>query len=278
MPKSYLKSFIKEKIKGSTFNFLYFLGRILSLNKYPPILAYHSIDDSGSGISVSLAEFNDQMLLLKKNGYKSLDLGEFVSIIKNNGRIPPKSFILTFDDGYHNNYSIVYPLLQELGFTATIYLITGYIGGFCDWIKDIPVPKLKMLEWETILEMSGDGITFGAHTITHPHLTGLSNDQIEMEICKSRDLIKEKLGKKVTSFCYPYEDFDERVMNIVKKCDFDSACSGSLGVKNDINTLFSLKRIPIWPETTLSYFRFAFSGFYDFLIKRKKLLKQEFEN
>ena len=166
---------IHTQLKQSAFDLSYTLGSLVTWANHPPppVLAYHSIDNSGSEVSVSGNEFNRQMLFLKENGYQTISMTQYAETIRTKGKHSKKSFVLTFDDGYLNNYTEAYPLLKKLGYTATIYLITRYMGGYCDWITDIPVPRLRMLDWDEVLEMTGNGIDFGAHTITHPHLSRL---------------------------------------------------------------------------------------------------------
>jgi peptidoglycan/xylan/chitin deacetylase (PgdA/CDA1 family) len=258
-------------LKDKAFDLLYFIGRYIFRNKQIPVLLYHSIDDSGSIISVYFNEFKKQMKFLKDNGFKSISLDEYITYIKDNKPAPSKSFVLTFDDGYLNFLSEVFPILRQYGFTATIFLATGYIGGSCEWIKENSVPRLKILEWKDIIQLKNSGISFGTHTVSHPYMTELTDKEITYEILECKKLIEQKLGGPITSFCYPYGDYDERVLNIVKKNGFEAACSVDWGVKNNLKSLFALKRLTIGPVTTLSYLKFIFSGFYDLNLIRKRL-------
>jgi peptidoglycan/xylan/chitin deacetylase (PgdA/CDA1 family) len=261
------------KLKDISFEVLYFIGRYVFRNKQTPILLYHSIDESGSIISVYFSEFKKQMKFLKDNGFRSISLDKYITYIKENKPLPSKSFVLTFDDGYKNFLSKVFPLLRQYGFTATIFLTTNYIGGSCEWIKETSIPKLKMLEWRDIVQLKNAGISFGAHSVSHPFMTKLTDKDITHEILECRKLIEQRIGNYVKTFCYPYGDYDNRVSNIVKKNGFEAACSVDWGVKNSLKSLFALKRLTIGPVTTLSYFKFIFSGFYDLNLTRKRLFK-----
>ncbi|MGA1840811.1 MAG: polysaccharide deacetylase family protein [bacterium] len=260
-------------LKDKAFDLLYFLGRYIFRGKYTPILLYHSIDDSGSIVSVNSSEFKKQMKFLKNNGFRTISLDDYISCINENRPAPAKSFVLTFDDGYLNFISQVLPVLKKYGFCATIFLTTGYIEGSCEWIEEDSVPRLKMLGWKEIIQLKNTGISFGAHTVNHPHMTQLTDNDIKYEILECKKLMEQRLENPITSFCYPYGDYDERVLNIVRKMGFRAACSVEWGVKNDLRSLFALKRVTIGPETTLSYLKFIFSGFYDMNLTRKRLFK-----
>jgi peptidoglycan/xylan/chitin deacetylase (PgdA/CDA1 family) len=213
------------------------------------------------------------MKFLKNNGFRTISLDKYIDCIKGNKPSPSKSFVLTFDDGYLNFLSEVLPILRQYGFTATIFLTTGYIGGSCEWIKEDSVPKLKMLRWKDIIQLKGAGISFGVHTVNHPYMTELTDKEMTYEILECKKLLEQKIEKPMTFFCYPYGDYDERVLNMVKKNGFHAACSVDWGVKNNLRSLFALKRVTIGPVTTLSYVKFIFSGFYDLNLTRKRLFK-----
>ncbi len=122
--------------------------------------------------------------------------------------------------------------------------------------------------------MSEYGMDFAAHTITHPRLTELADVKIEAELRESKGLIEEKLKRRVTACCYPYGDYDDRVMEIAKRCGFECACSMDYGVRNTPASLFRLKRLAIGPHTSLAYLKFIFSGFYDINLHRKSLMRK----
>ena len=120
-----------------------------------PILTYHSIDDSGSVVSVSVANFNKQMRYIRKKGYKTYCLLEMVNCIKRGDKLPYDGIVITFDDGYENNYKEAFPILLEYGYTATIFLTTGHCGKANNWASQHAyIPKFSMLTWAEIREMS----------------------------------------------------------------------------------------------------------------------------
>lgn len=208
-----------------------------------PILTYHSIDDSGSVISTKPEIFRRQMKSLNEGGYKAISLGELKKILTENSLPAGKFVVLTFDDGFQNFYAEAFPVLEEYGFQATVFLVTDYCGRSNNWAGNPPdLPKSKLLCWQEIKELNGCGIEFGAHTRTHPDLTRLSAAHAAAEIVESKTAIENSLGKKVTTFAYPYGNFNQSVRQIAET-NFTSACSTNLGKAQAESDFFSLERI-----------------------------------
>lgn len=246
---------LKSLIKQGVFFSLYNIGAILPKRR-APIIVYHSVDDSGSCISVRPSEFEMHMRYIKESGYKTLTLTEMVNIWKQKIKEPYKAVVLTFDDGYLNNYDVAFPTLKAFGLTATIFLTTDFIGKRCTWDKKGEIPDLPLLTWEMIREMDQYGIDFQPHSATHPHLTSLTVSQIEEEIRRSKQVIEERLDKECRLFCYPYGEFDERIINVLIKLGFIAAVAGQ-SVQED---LYSLRRIGSAHLTSPLAFKTALKG------------------
>lgn len=189
-----------------------------------PLLNYHSIDDSGSPISTSSEDFRGQMEYLKAQGYTAISLPRILEFYAQ-GNIPSRTVGITFDDGYRNNYTYAFPILKGLGFTATIFLVTDFIGGKWKWGKEEGLPELNMLSWEEVREMGEEGLDFGAHTLSHPHLTDLTPEEARREVNLSKEVIQSQLNKRVEFFAYPYGDFNSEVISLVKKAGYTGACT-----------------------------------------------------
>ena len=217
-----------------------------------PILTYHSFDDSGSVISTSPATFEIQMKYLAQSGYQSLSLSEANLYIREKKPIPEKAFVMTFDDGYQNNYTQAFPTLQEVGFKATIFLISDYCGK--SWSGDESLLDARpMLSWSEVKELHRYGIEFGSHTSTHPDLTRIPIEQAEVEIRESRIEIQDRVGAKVESFAYPYGRFNANVKKLVKQ-QFDAGCSTRLGRNEPGDDPYSLKRIDMFYLSNFALF------------------------
>ncbi len=211
------------------------------------ILTYHGISDKiNPDETVTPVEFEKQMQYVKEN-YKVISLEEAIEYIQTDIEKVAGSIVITFDDGYSDNYHNAYPSLKKHSFPATIFLIS-------DFIND---KEGKYLSQSQIQEMKSNNISFGSHTISHRILTGLRNEEIIKEIRDSRDMLESKLNLKINSFAYPVgtrADFNDEIMGIVKACRYSYACSNMYGMNGEKVDFFALKRIGI--ETTDNFFIF----------------------
>ena len=208
-----------------------------------PILTYHSIDESGSVISTSPETFRRQMKFLSENSYKVITLNNLINALGE--KRPPllKTVALNFDDGFQNFLTEAFPVLDEYGFKATVFLVSDFCGKNNDWEgnpKDFS--SCKLLSWQEIKELNKYGIEFGNHTRTHPDLTKISSSLVESEINESKKTIEDRLGSKVTTFAYPFGKFDSSVKKIVEN-SHKAACSTALGKIQSGSDFFSLERV-----------------------------------
>lgn len=189
-----------------------------------PILTYHSLDTTGSVVSVDPRRFEDQMATVESMGYHAVCLREAVARRRESGRWPQRTVVLTFDDGYENLHRHALPTLARLRFSATVFLVTGHIGGRNDW--DDPLPGLglqSMLGWSQVGELVENGWEVGAHTVTHPDLRGLPASDVERQMRSSRTAIEDRLRQPVESFAYPYGHANDSVISIAER-EFGVAC------------------------------------------------------
>lgn len=235
-------------------------SREQSGRNYLPILTYHSLDDSGSVVSISARVFRQQMEMLRAQGVQALTLAAAIRHLHAYGEFPERSVVITFDDGYLNVFSEAYPVLQEYSFHATIFLITGYCGAYNDWPgHQSPVGRLPLMDWSQVKEMSADGFEFGAHTRSHPDLSGIPLERAEEEILTSQKQIEDKLGCEVNSFAYPYGYLNSAVKKIVQK-NFACACSVKLGQASWPCDLFELPRVDMYYVKSGILFQHLFSS------------------
>lgn len=218
-----------------------------------PVLMYHSIDhnDKASKLSVSPESFARQMEFLHKNHYNVISLEKAISYITKKEIPPQKTIAITFDDGVENNYKAAYPILKKYNIPAAIFVIVNKVGtpGFLTW------PQIK--------EMSDSGlITIGSHTMTHFWLLNSEDAFLENELVNSRKILEEKLGKKVSVFCYPMGAFDAKSKKAVENAGY--ACAVATNPENvSPEDIFAIKRIKVsrvadnmlifWGDTTRVY-------------------------
>lgn len=310
------------------------------------ILAYHGINEGPCSLNLFLnpRKFSAQMRFFRDH-YSVIPLAQ-AEILLQNGHRPDQDYIvLTFDDGYKDNYQFAFPILSELGLPATIFLTTEPIDtGFPTFVYALilalhagPVKLLdlsrhglgrlylvddtsrqgavakidqhskqlapverqallddilaqlnltrespgfqgKMLSWDDIRQMRRSGITFGAHTVTHPVLARLELAEIRREISESKRAIEQQLGERITSFAYPYgtqKEVNQAVVDIVRESGFSSAVVLLEDHESPVN-LYTLGRKMISEEMTCGilgrYSRAVFacelSGMFDFLFRR----------
>lgn len=209
------------------------------------ILTYHSVDSSGSVVSVSPSVFAAQMAAISAAGYRGTTLAEAVATRRLTGEWPVKSVVLTFDDGFRNFYDDAMPVLKRYGFTATVFVVSDYMGKKNDW--EVPPAKLgsrQILTWAQTLEAMKSGMEIGSHTRTHRDLRRLTDVEVQQEIVTSRSEIENHVGKPVTSFAYPFGEISSASAKCVKET-FDAACTTVLHRANGVS-FHSLPRIDMY--------------------------------
>lgn len=200
-----------------------------------PILYYHSVEESEDNeLKISPEKFRGQLKYLKDNNYVSLTLQELQHYIIDNKPIPKNSVVITFDDGYKDNYDNAYPILKEFGYTATIFVITGLID------KDP-----NYLNSNHIKEMSKNGIEIGSHSINHENLLEISKENKIETITKSKQDLEKLIEKPVISIAYPFGKFNNDVVNITKDAGYTLGFTINKGWGNGKEDPLELSRVYI---------------------------------
>ncbi|NYE57322.1 polysaccharide deacetylase family protein [Carboxydothermus ferrireducens] len=214
-----------------------------------PILMYHKVNPDpktgGLGLRVLPREFDWQMHYLKEHGFHTVSLDEAVDYLEFGKPLPEKPIVITFDDGYRDNYVYAFPILKKYGFRATIFIITGIVGKTNEWDEREGKPTNYMLTWKQIDEMANYGIEFGAHTVNHPRLTKVPLEVAEKEIFNSKKMLEAHFKRPVKYFCYPYGLYNDQIVEIVKKAGFRAATTTQLGINARGCDLYRLKRLRV---------------------------------
>jgi peptidoglycan/xylan/chitin deacetylase (PgdA/CDA1 family) len=173
------------------------------------ILSYHSIDDSGSPISVPPAVFAEQVQWLADGRVRVLALVDLLALDPDD---PADSIAITFDDGFRNFRDAAAALLAAR-LPVTLFVVTGHVGGSNMWggRTERRIPTLPLLTWAELERLAADGVTIGAHTRTHPRLTALSPGSIEEEMDGCLRELGARLGVRVDHFAYPYGAANEKI-------------------------------------------------------------------
>jgi peptidoglycan/xylan/chitin deacetylase (PgdA/CDA1 family) len=210
------------------------------------ILTYHSIDTSGSVISIAPLAFRSQMKSLSENGTVVVDLADVTK--------HPGSVAITFDDGFHNFYDEAFPVLRQYGFPATVFVVSGFAGKQNAWPSQpsAGIPRLNLMSWDRIKEVSRHGVTLGAHTVSHPFMTRNAKEENDHELKVCRSEIESRTGESVRAFAYPYGDFDQDVRDQVAG-HFLIACTTVLDYAGTSDPL-ALPRLDIYYLQKLFWF------------------------
>lgn len=264
-----MNCFMREKLRrfslwvlAQTEKFTTFKGGI--------ILTYHSIDPSGSPISVHPDVFRWQMEHLKNSGRKGVSLSEYLRAYAVSPADTSHLIALTFDDGFDSFDRLALPVLVQHGFTATVFVVTGYVGNNCTWDKMEGIPDLKLMDWHQVHECHTQGIEIGSHTIDHPHLTHLNHLSIEKQVVESKEELERLLNTEGISFCYPYGEYDENVMNQVQKAGYRAAVTSRFEYDRSRMNCYDLPRLgmsrihPTDHEAQKLHFQAVFGGMLPF--------------
>lgn len=170
------------------------------------ILTYHSIDGSGSTVSTPPERFREQMEWIAGEGLTVTDVPGLLEL-------PPEcdAVALTFDDGFRNFATEAWPVLRNLGFPATVFVVVDQVGGTSRWESDgEDTPVLPLMDWDTLAELAAAGIRIGSHGRTHRALPELPLSELRREMVESAELLGKRLGTSPDGFAYPYGRFGRR--------------------------------------------------------------------
>jgi len=187
------------------------------------VLLYHAFGDEPSRFVVGRRVFARQMRLLSLLRFRVVPYGELVAAL-GEGRVPRRTVALTIDDGYAEIAEIA-PILERHGFGATVFLISGRLGGVNNWSSDPLLHGRPTLSVEEAVRLRARGIELGAHTRSHVDLRAVDGDTLTTEVEGSRRELEEALGEPMRVFAYPYGGVDERVAEAVRAAGFASACT-----------------------------------------------------
>ena len=197
-----------------------------------PVLYYHSVMlEVGNEVRMPPDQFEAQMAYLKDQGYQSITLNQLYLAFYKGGSLPPKPFVITFDDGYVDNYTNAFPILKKYGYTATIFMVTSYIDG------------KGFLSWSQLKELVASGWEIESHTTTHPYLSKVDEATLWHELKSSKDFLEEGLGQSVNFFAYPYGDYNSVVSKTVKDTGYLMAITTQRGWANHEGDALEVKRV-----------------------------------
>ena len=206
------------------------------------ILTWHSIDRSASPISVSPEEWRAQVAWLASSGVRVLSVEQLLA-----GSADTPAVALTFDDGFANFATEALPVLQEHGFPATVFVVSTHAGRDNRWAgrSSTVVPRLPLMDWDTLGKLPAELVTLGAHTRTHPHLDQVTDpDHLEAELGGAAADIESNTGHRPTIVAYPYGGLSPRAVEAAGR-HFRWGCTTDLRILGAGETPLLLPRIDV---------------------------------
>lgn len=236
------------------------LGAWLSPRYVVPIMMYHNVEqiDQPQPNWVSPANFEWHMTYLRNHGFHVISLDELVQAIKAGKKLSRKSIVITFDDGYENNYIHAFPVLKRYGFPATIFVPSDFVN------------KKGYLTSGQMREMKAFGVDIGSHSQHHVYLPEIPLQAQAVEIGQSKRELEEILGFEVKYFAYPSGGFSEEIKRMVQEAGYQGVCTTNRGYNKLNKDVFELKRVRFSDkDNRIDIFWMKFSGFYNLLRKPK---------
>lgn len=216
-----------------------------------PILDYHNFTTKeSSSYKINIVEFEKQMDYLAAHNYSVISLSELLKGLKT-GQLPPKSIVITIDDGYKSTFALAYPVLKKYNFPAILFLYTNFIE-----------KNNGSLTWEEIKEMTKNNIEIGSHTLSHCNLLKYRKNEnyetyltrIRKEIFLSKEILESKIGRKVKFFAYPYGAYSSTIKDLAIQAGYEGILNAN-SMNNILNANpFSLNRQIIFGQNSFNSF------------------------
>jgi peptidoglycan/xylan/chitin deacetylase (PgdA/CDA1 family) len=218
-----------------------------------PVLMYHRVADkpilnSSHGIWVTAEQFAYQLDSLRGRGFETITFCDYFRFMKGEAPLPRRPIILTFDDGYEDNYTIALPLLQKYDCRAVIFAVSDTHRRTNFW--DTGEPESALLTPQQILELHRSGNEIGSHTITHPRLPQLPAEEIRRELRESKHSLEQILGTEIISFAYPYGALDPTIKPLVEEAGYRFAVAADTGPFAFYDDFFEIRRTQVFPWTS----------------------------
>ncbi len=200
-----------------------------------PVLEYHEGADSVDAYiyNVPPEDFRQQLDYLKSQGYTTISMLDYMKARRGKMELPQKPIILTFDDGYEDNYTTLLPILEKYGMKATVYVITNQIG------------QPDYLNWNQLRDMQARGIEIGSHTANHDLLTQMDAQRREDEVHLSKLLLEWNGIHTVYTFSYPNGAFDDTMPALLEKNQYLTAVTGDAGLNTFATNPYFMQRVNI---------------------------------
>ncbi|WP_162467224.1 polysaccharide deacetylase family protein [Streptomyces cavernae] len=223
-----------------------------------PVFLYHAVSDDPppwlAAVTVSPRTFVDHLDMIAGSGLRVVPLRQLVEAMLGGPALPPRSAVLTFDDGYADFWSTVAPLLAARRLPATLFVTTDALGTGRTRSAVGPFPSIATLSWAQVVELDRSGVEIGGHSTTHPQLDTLPWKSVKEEVegCKQR--LEDALGHSVTSFAYPFGYSSRQVRQVVREAGWTSAAAIRSAFSSQQDDPMRIARFMVQADTDREHF------------------------
>lgn len=235
---------------------------------------YHRIANvKGDRNSLPPENFEEQLQYLSSHGYTSISVTQLEKHLLFQASIPEKPVVLTFDDGYKDNFTVALPLLKKYGQIGNVFSISNWQGKENKWENfgkelTLTMDKEELHKWQSF------GNYVGSHTVDHPFLADCSTERLHFELVESKAAIESVTGVPATCICYPYGNFNANVIEVAKQCGYKLG----LGIFDNVpiwtQDLLALPRIPIPSHQKMWEFKLKVSSIHLIFVWLRKLERE----
>lgn len=213
------------------------------------ILMYHVIAEPGNAAEARFCRtptaFREDMEQIRLSGYQVLPLAAVLEGVAGRAVIPERAVAITFDDGVACSYENALPILQEYGYPATMFAISGLLGGYNEWCDEFGFPRRRMLVNSEVRALVEAGVDIGSHTVNHPWLGKSDAIVVNREVHDSKAALEDILGREVMHFAYPFGSWSNVARDAVIEAGYTGACSTMSGSNRKGTDPFLLRRTEI---------------------------------
>ena len=199
------------------------------------VLNYHMVNRMFISLAIDPEDFDWQMKYLVDHGYHTISPDELYAFLEGKGTLPDRPVLITFDDGYVDNYTNAYPILKKYNLKATIFMVTGFVS-----------ERKGYLTWDQLREMEQHGITAQSHTVTHAPLPELSDERIREELIVSKQQAEAELGHPIEFIAYPTGAHDLHIVGIAKEAGYKGGFTVKYGNVDRSSNVYAMERVPVF--------------------------------